>query len=88
MKLKYQFAVRSVAGAHAAVAVGDSSRFYHNVIALNETGADIFSLIQDGLSEDQIVEHMLREYDVTEEVLRPEVQQLIQKLRDEQLLID
>lgn len=88
MKLKYQFAVRSVAGAIAAVAVGESSRFYHNVIALNETGADIFKLLQEGLSEEEIVGHMLEKYDVTEETLRPEVERLIQQLRDEELLID
>lgn len=88
MKLKYEFAVRNVAGVYAAVAVGESSRHYHNVIGLNETGADIFRLIQEGLSEDDIVSRMLSEYEVTEEVLRPEVQKLIQQLCDEKLLID
>ena len=88
MKLKYQFAVREIAGVYAAVAIGESSRKYHNIIGLNETGADIFRLIQEGLTEDEIVARMLEEYEVTEEVLRPEVQQLIKKLQDENLLID
>lgn len=88
MKLKYQFAVRNVAGAYAAVAVGESSRVYHNVIGLNETGADIFGMIQEGLDEEAIVSRMLEEYEVTEDVLRPEVKRLIKQLQDEGLLTD
>lgn len=88
MKLKYEFAVREVAGVYAAVAVGDSARVYHNIIGLNESGASIFRLIQEGLDEDQIVSRMLDDYEVTEEVLRPEVQLLVQKLRDEDLLVE
>lgn len=88
MKLKYEFAIRNVAGVYAAVAVGDSSRQYHNVIGLNETGADIMRLIQEGLSEEEIVSRMLELYDVTEEVLRPEVEKLILQLKEEGLLID
>ena len=71
-----------------AVAVGEGSREYHNIISLNETARDIFRLIQEGKDEDGIVAQMLQEYDVTEEKLRPEVQNLIAQLRSEGLLID
>ncbi len=88
MKLKYDFAVREICGENVAVAVGEGSRVYHNIISLNETARDIFRLIQEGKDEDDIVVAMLKEYDVTEEKLRPEVQALIGKLREEGLLID
>ena len=71
-----------------AVAVGEGSREYHNIISLNETARDIFRLIQEGKDEDGIVAQMLQEYDVTEDKLRPEVQNLIAQLRSEGLLID
>ena len=48
MKLKYEFAVRTICGESVAVAVGDDSREYHNIISLNETARDIFRLIQEG----------------------------------------
>ena len=71
-----------------AVAVGEGSREYHNIISLNETARDIFRLIQEGKDEDGIVAQMLQEYDVTEDKLRPEVQNLIAQLRSEGLIVE
>lgn len=88
MKLKYDFAVRTICGESVAVAIGEGSREYHNIISLNETARDIFKLIQEGNDEDAIVAAMLKEYDVTEEKLRPEVQALIAKLKDEGLIVE
>ncbi|MBO4622072.1 MAG: PqqD family protein [Paludibacteraceae bacterium] len=88
MKLKYEFAVRTICGESVAVAIGEGSREYHNIISLNETARDIFKLIQEGNDEDAIVAAMLKEYDVTEEKLRPEVQALIGKLREEGLIVE
>ena len=88
MKLKYDFAVREICGETVAVAIGEGSRVYHNIISLNETARDIFKLIQEGNDEDAIVKKMMEEYDVTEERLRPEVQALIAKLREEELIVD
>lgn len=88
MKLKYDFAVREICGETVAVAIGEGSRVYHNIISLNETARDIFKLIQEGNDEDAIVTKMMAEYDVTEERLRPEVQALIGKLREEELIVD
>ena len=88
MKLKYEFAVRTICGESVAVAIGEGSREYHNIISLNETARDIFKLIQEGNDEEAIVAAMLKEYDVTEEKLRPEVQALIGKLREEGLIVE
>ena len=88
MKLKYEFAVRTICGESVAVAIGEGSREYHNIISLNETARDIFKFIQEGNDEDAIVAAMLKEYDVTEEKLRPEVQALIGKLREEGLIVE
>ena len=71
-----------------AVAVGEGSREYHNIISLNETARDIFRLIQEGKDEDGIVAQMLQEYDVTEDKLRPEVQNLIAQLRSEGVIVE
>ena len=88
MKLKYDFAVREICGETVAVAIGEGSRVYHNIISLNETARDIFKLIQEGNDEDAIVTKMMAEYDVTEERLRPEVQALVGKLREEGLIVE
>lgn len=88
MKLKYDFATREMAGTYVALAIGEGSREYHNIIGLNETGFAIFNLLKEGNDEDEVVKNMMEEYDVTEDKLRPEVQALIQKLKDEGLVVE
>lgn len=88
MKLKYDFATRDMGGTYVALTIGKGSQEYHNIIALNETGHAIFNLLKDGNDEDEVVKKMMEEYDVTEEKLRPEVQALIQKLKNEGLVVE
>ncbi len=62
MKLKYNFELQPIAGTYVAVATGKGSENFHGVIKLNESGAKIFSFIQDGLDDQQILDEMLKIY--------------------------
>ena len=88
MKQKEGFVLRQVCGENVIVGEGLGTIDFGKLISLNETAADIFKLIQQGLDEDAIVAQMLQEYDVTEDKLRPEVQHLIGQLRSEGLIIE
>lgn len=63
MKLKYNFVVQEVAGLYMAVAVGDKANEFSGVINLNDTAKFIFELIQQGLSEDEIISRLMVEYE-------------------------
>lgn len=88
MKLKYNMSIQKVLDFWAAVPVGKDSTRYNGVMSLNETAKDMMELLKDDISEDEMVSRLLMEYEVSEDELRSHVKDFVQKLRDEQLLIE
>lgn len=86
MKLKYEFSVNQVCGVWCAVAVGQSASKFSGVITLNETAADMMKYLSEEISEDELVQKMLAEYDVPEDDLRRDVQTFIEKLKVQNVL--
>lgn len=86
MKLKYEFAISNVCGAWCAVPVGKSANQYHGVISLNESAADMMKYLKEDISEEELVQKMLADYDVPEQVLRKDVHDFIEKLKAENVL--
>ena len=54
---------------------------------LNETAAEIFKMIKKGLKEDEIVEKMLKKYQVKKERLEKDVKELIEELKKRKILV-
>lgn len=73
-----------------AQGVGDETVLVHlqtnKIFALNATGARFWQLLNDGLSRDEIVERMLAEFDVAEDGLRGEIDELVTALSREDLV--
>ena len=47
MKLKYKFIVQNVSGKPVAVAVGKDNERFNGMITLNDSGAEIFKLLNE-----------------------------------------
>ena len=54
---------------------------------LNKTAAEIFKMIKKGLKEDEIVEKMLKKYEVKKERVEKDVKELIEELRKRKILV-
>ncbi len=80
MKLKYEFVTNFVAGKTVAVAVGKGLNEFGGFIKLNDTGAFIFELLKKEISEEEIVNALLKEYDVTEEKARESTKEFLEYL--------
>lgn len=89
MKIKNQYVIQPLLDEYIAIENGNKSQDSQNVISLNETGKDIFLLLQDGLDKPAIVEAMMKDYEgVTAEVLGQEVDSVVDLLRAEGVLAD
>lgn len=86
MKLKYDFAISQVCGAWCAVPVGKSANLYKGVISLNESSADIMKFLKEDITEEELVQKMLQEYDVEEQELRMDIHNFIEQLKAENVL--
>lgn len=80
MKINEGFMLREVAGNYVVVPVGKASEKFKGVINLNEVGAFLWKKVEQGLSEEEIVEALLSEYDVEKEQAKKDVENFINKL--------
>jgi len=86
MKLKYNLAIQKVTDFWAAVPVGKDAKKYRGVMSLNESAKDMLEFLREDITEEELVQKMLAVYDVPEEQLRQDVADLIQKLREAEVL--
>ena len=81
MKIKSDFILRKVADSYVVVPVGKMTLDFNGIINLNETGAFLFGLLQDGADREELIAKMLEEYDVTEERAASDIDIFIEKVK-------
>lgn len=82
MGLKYTFRVRTLLDEIIAYPEGGDAAKLDSVLALNETGAEIFRLLQEGKDEPAIVTQLQEKYGVDDENLPVYVSAFLNKLRE------
>lgn len=88
MKLKYDFVVNKVADSFVAVATGDALNEYNGFIKMNETGAFIFKLLKDDITEEKITEKLLNEYDTDKKTAEDSVKKFLNDLEEKGIICD
>ena len=86
MKIKDGFILREVAGNYIVVSVGTRVKEFNGVINLNETSALLWKQLEQGTTEDQLVEALIKEYEVDKELAKKDVQAFVSKLKEARLL--
>ena len=87
MRISKDFTIQKVGVSYVAVPVGETSKTYHGMIRLNETGAFLWKkLCEADQTEDALVAALLEEYDVDEATARADVQKLIEALQKGKVL--
>lgn len=62
MKLKYNFVTNEVADKIVAVAVGSDLDQFNGFIKMNDIGAEIFDILKDDVTIDEIVDKMCEKH--------------------------
>ncbi len=86
MKIKEDFILRKVADSYVVVPVNKMTLDFNGIINLNETGAFLFGLLQNGTEKDELLAKMLEEYDVSEEKASEDIDAFICKVKDAGIL--
>lgn len=79
-KIKEGFVLRQIKDNYIVVALGKASKEFNGMMNLNETGAFIWNLLNGDNTVDDIVGKMTKEYDVSEEIAREDLEGFIDKL--------
>ncbi len=88
MKLKIEFVVKKVADKTVAIAVDPGDTGFSGMLTLNDSGAFIFSKLNEGTTEEKLLADFLSEYDATREQAESTINSFVAKLREAGLVED
>lgn len=86
MKIKKDFVLRKVADIFVVVPVNSLTLDFNGIINLNETGAFLFKLLQDGAEKQDLVDKMLEEYEVEPERASADIDRFLEKVKEADIL--
>ncbi len=81
MKKKLDFVLREIAGDLLLVPTGKTALDLNGMLTLNEVGGEIWKLLDEVETEEEIVDRLQEEYEVEREELQKDVREFIGKLQ-------
>ena len=82
MKIKEGFVLRHVLDEAIVVASGEASKSFHGMIKLNDSGADIWTWIFEGFSEEEIAKKLAEKYELSDEKAKEDTAAMICQMKD------
>lgn len=87
MQINKDFTIQKVGAQFVAVPVGETSKTFHGMVRLNETGAFLWrALAQKDMTEGELVDALLSEYDVSREIAERDVHRVVAMLSENGIL--
>ena len=86
MKLNENYILKTVAGMPVVVPVGEAVNNIHGMITLNGPAEIIWKALEENKSYDEIVGLIKAEYDVSEDVIKSDLDAFIDKLKKYKIL--
>lgn len=80
MKLKKDFVLRQVADTWVVLALGEASIDFSGMLTLNESGAMLWRVLEQGGDRDALADALTAEYDVSRELALTDVDAFLNKL--------
>ncbi len=80
--IKEGFVLRKMPGMNLVMPTGASVKVFKGALMLNDTGALIFSELKSGRTIEETAETLTREYDVTLEKAKSDVEKTIASLKE------
>lgn len=81
MKVREGFILKKMGTQAVVVAVGSASKVFNGMVKLNESGELMWEKLVKGATKEELVEVLLKEYDVTEEIALSDVERFIETLK-------
>lgn len=86
MKVKSDYVLREVADQYIVVPTGASSVDFNGIITLNKSGSELFKLLENETSQQELIQHLLDNYRVSEGKAFMDVETFLQKLERNNIL--
>ena len=87
MRVKHGFILREVGKQYVVAATGEASRNFNGMIRLNDEAAFAFGQLQGGISEEELVAALVKQYGGEEAEVRSDVARFLEKLKEADALV-
>ena len=88
MKIKNGFMLRQIAGSWVVVPLGQRVVEFNGLMTLSDSGALIWKSLEKGAEMDELINLLLSEYDIDENTVRTDTEELISNIRIRGLIDD
>ena len=82
MHLNGEFVLRDIMGDHVIVPIQSAESQFSGLITLNDTGAFLWSELQNAPDEEALCARLLEEYEIDAPTARSDVREFLDQLRD------
>lgn len=86
MRIKDGFVMKDVAGSKVVLPIGERQEEINGIITFNDTGAEIFSMLNGVYTVEEIIEKLVKDYEVSYDVAKTDVMNIIEKMRSQGLI--
>lgn len=80
MKIEKEFVLREIAGDYVIIPTGKTVLEFNGLATINEVGVFLWKLLENEITEDELVTKLLEEYEVDEETARKDVDEFLDVL--------
>lgn len=82
MKIREDLVLRKVGDTWAVFPIADGLKEYGNIMKLNETGAFLWQLLCNEISKEELIEALIKEYEIDKKTAEGTVEQYLTKLHE------
>ena len=86
MKIKEGYILKSVAGSNVVIATGEERIDFNGIITFNDTGAEIFNMLNGTYTVEEIIERIVKDYEISYETAKADVEIFIEKMKNQGLI--
>ena len=86
MKIREGFILRQVLDIYAVIGVGSEAYMPNRIMSVNETGAFLWHMLENGAEKQELIDALLREYETDPQTAEKDVDAFLNELRDKKLV--
>jgi len=86
MKIREGFILRQVLDIYAVIGVGSEAYMPNRIMSVNETGAFLWRMLENGAEKQELIDALLREYETDPQTAEKDVNAFLNELWDKKLV--
>lgn len=86
MKIREGFILRQVLDIYAVIGVGSEAYMPNRIMSVNETGAFLWRMLENGAEKQELIDALLREYETDPQTAEKDVDAFLNELMDKKLV--